>query len=171
MSRPIQQLIFVGEKSGSLSEVLLNIGRKFEKKTDNTTKNLTVILEPLMLVIVSLGVAFVAVAIILPIYSLIGGMDARQQAVQEITVPIEEEIPFEEPEKETGKLRGLSVDPENLIVYSRPSYGSEMVGQIMPGEVVEYIEEEEEWYKILLLEDETGWISKSYIEVVEEDEE
>ncbi len=169
MSRPIQQLIFVGEKSGSLSEVLLDIGRKFEEKTDNTTKNLTVILEPLMLVIVSLGVAFVAIAIILPIYSLIGGMDARQQVVQEIATPVEE-VPFEETEVETGKIRGLDVDPENLIVYSEPSYGSEMVGQIMPGEEAEYIEKENGWYKILLLEDETGWISGSYIEVVNDEE-
>ncbi len=61
------------------------------------------------------------------------------------------------------------MDPENLIIYSEPSYGSEMIGQIMPGEEVEYIGEEEGWYKILLLEDETGWISGSYIEIIDDE--
>ncbi len=163
--RPIQQLVFTGEKSGSLSEVLLNIGRNFEEKTDNTTKNLSVILEPLMLVIVSLGVAFVAVAIILPIYSPIGGIETRQQAV-DVAVTIEE-VPFEE--TETKRIRALDVDPENLIVYSKRSYGSEMVGQIVPEEEMEYIEEEGGWYKIIISEDEMGWISGSYIEIVDDE--
>ncbi|MDH4330631.1 MAG: type II secretion system F family protein [Candidatus Moranbacteria bacterium] len=70
----IQQMIITGEQSGNLPEVLQKIGRIFEDKTEITTKNLTVILEPVLLVIVWLGVIFVALAIILPIYSLIGGL-------------------------------------------------------------------------------------------------
>jgi type IV pilus assembly protein PilC len=73
---PIQQLVIIGEKSGSLSETLTKIGRMFEAKSDITTKNLTVIFEPILLVIVWLGVVAVALAIILPIYSLIGGFKA-----------------------------------------------------------------------------------------------
>lgn len=73
---PVQQMIFSAEKSGNLSHTLLNVGHTFEAKTDITTKNLTVILEPLLLVIVWLGVLGVAVAVILPIYSLISGLNA-----------------------------------------------------------------------------------------------
>lgn len=69
---PIQQMIVAGEKSGRLPEVLLNIGNNYESRLDDTTKNLTVILEPILLVIVWLMVLSVALAIILPIYSLIG---------------------------------------------------------------------------------------------------
>ncbi|PKL72751.1 hypothetical protein CVV26_00630 [Candidatus Kuenenbacteria bacterium HGW-Kuenenbacteria-1] len=72
----IQQLIIIGEQSATLSIVLLKIGQTFEAKTDNTTKNLSVLLEPILLVIVWLGVVAVAMAIILPIYSLIGGFKA-----------------------------------------------------------------------------------------------
>ena len=46
-----------------------------QEKIDDTTKNLTVLLEPILLVIVWLGVLFVALAVILPIYSLIGGIN------------------------------------------------------------------------------------------------
>jgi len=72
---PIQQMIITAEKSGNLSEMLLKISSDFEEKTEETTKNLTIILEPVLLIIVWLGVVFIALAIILPIYSLIGQLN------------------------------------------------------------------------------------------------
>ena len=74
---PIQQLVVAGEQSGTLSATLLKIGQIYETKSDTTTKNLTVILEPILLVIVWLGVVAVALAVILPIYNLIGGFNAQ----------------------------------------------------------------------------------------------
>lgn len=72
---PVQQIIISGEQSGHLAESLLHIGKTFEEKTDITTKNLTVILEPLLLVIVWSGVVLVALAVILPLYRLLGGLE------------------------------------------------------------------------------------------------
>lgn len=77
ISMPIQQLIVAGEQSGTLSATLLKIGQTFEVKADTSTKNLTIILEPILLVVVWLGVVAVALAVILPIYSLIGGFKAQ----------------------------------------------------------------------------------------------
>lgn len=74
---PMQQLVVAGERSGSLSKTLLKIGEMYESKTDTSTKNLTVILEPILLIIVWLGVVAVALAVILPIYSLIGGFKTQ----------------------------------------------------------------------------------------------
>ncbi|MCX6795322.1 MAG: type II secretion system F family protein [Candidatus Falkowbacteria bacterium] len=71
---PILQLVVAGEKSGNLSNVLLKVGLMFEDKADATTKNLTIILEPILLVVVWLGVVAVALAVILPIYGLVGGL-------------------------------------------------------------------------------------------------
>jgi type IV pilus assembly protein PilC len=73
---PIQQLVVAGEKSGNLANILLKVAAMFEEKADSTTKNLTVILEPILLVIVWLGVVAVALAVILPIYGLVGGFNA-----------------------------------------------------------------------------------------------
>lgn len=70
----IQHMVVAGEQSGHLSETLLKIGQTFEQKVEITTKNLTVILEPIMLIVVWLGVVGVALAVILPIYNLIGGI-------------------------------------------------------------------------------------------------
>jgi type IV pilus assembly protein PilC len=69
-------MIIAGERSGSLSEVLITIGRNYEEKSDITTQNLEAILEPILLIIVWLGVMGVAVAVIMPIYSLVGGLDS-----------------------------------------------------------------------------------------------
>ena len=71
---PIQQMIVSAEQSGHLSEMFIRIGRMYEEKTEMTAKNLAVVLEPILLVIVWLGVAAVAFSVILPIYGLIGGL-------------------------------------------------------------------------------------------------
>ncbi len=70
----IQQLIFAGEESGRLSETFLKISQIYEDKSETAAKNLTVLLEPLMLIIIWLGVLFLALAIILPIYGLLSGI-------------------------------------------------------------------------------------------------
>ncbi|MFA5047430.1 MAG: type II secretion system F family protein [Patescibacteria group bacterium] len=73
--KSIQQLIIAGEQSGSLSKSLIKVGEIYEEKIEITTKNLSVILEPMLLFIVWLGVLGVAIAIILPIYSLVGSFN------------------------------------------------------------------------------------------------
>lgn len=72
---PVQQMVLAGERSGSLPEVLLTIGRTYEQKSDITTQNLEAIIEPILLVIVWGGVMLVAVAVVVPIYSLVGGLN------------------------------------------------------------------------------------------------
>lgn len=72
---PVQQMIASGEQSGALSEVLIRIGENYEEKTETTTKDLPVALEPILLIVVWMGVVAIAMAVILPIYSLIGGLN------------------------------------------------------------------------------------------------
>lgn len=74
ISPSVQQMIIAGEKSGSLSEVLQTIGRTYEQKSDTTTQNLEAVIEPVMLIVVWVGVMLVAIAVIVPIYSLVGGL-------------------------------------------------------------------------------------------------
>lgn len=71
----VQQMIIAGEHSGSLSQVLLTVGRTYEQKSEITTQNLEAIIEPVLLIIVWIGVMAVAVAIIVPIYGLLGGLE------------------------------------------------------------------------------------------------
>ncbi len=66
----IARLISAGEKSGALAETLTDIGGMFEEKTDSLAQNLSVILEPVILLVVGVMVGFLAIAIIAPIYGL-----------------------------------------------------------------------------------------------------
>jgi general secretion pathway protein F len=70
----LQQIIIAGESTGSLPEVLKSIGSSYEARADTTSQNLEALLEPILLVTVAIGVLFVAVSVILPIYQLVGGL-------------------------------------------------------------------------------------------------
>jgi type II secretory pathway component PulF len=70
----VQQMVIAGERSGSLPDTLQNIGTIYEEKANITTDNLEAMLEPILLLVVWFGVLGVAVAVILPIYSLVGGL-------------------------------------------------------------------------------------------------
>jgi type II secretory pathway component PulF len=73
---PVQHLLAAGEQSAKLPETLKNTGEAFDAKTDVSAKNLTVILEPVLLIVVWLVVMFIALAVILPIYNLIGNLSS-----------------------------------------------------------------------------------------------
>jgi type IV pilus assembly protein PilC len=70
----VQQMLIAGENSGSLPDVLKTVGRSYEAKAEITTGNLETILEPILLLFVWAGVMLVAVSVIIPIYSLVGGL-------------------------------------------------------------------------------------------------
>ncbi len=67
---PIQQLFLASEKSGRLSETSIKIGVIFEEKTEAMSRDLSTVLEPIVLIIVGLIVAFVVFAIMGPIYGI-----------------------------------------------------------------------------------------------------
>jgi len=72
---PIQQMIAAAERSATLSKSMLKIGETFEDRAETTTKNLSVLIEPILLVVIWLGVLAIALAVILPIYSMLGGIN------------------------------------------------------------------------------------------------
>jgi type IV pilus assembly protein PilC len=72
----VQEIITAGEESGKLPEVLEQLGERYEQESEQIAKNIAVLLEPALLIVVWVGVVFLAVAILLPIYSLVGNFQA-----------------------------------------------------------------------------------------------
>ncbi len=70
----VQQLVMTGEKSGSLSKLLLKIADMYEKKANDTAQKLPVILEPMLLLFMGGLVGTIALSIIVPIYSIVGNI-------------------------------------------------------------------------------------------------
>jgi type IV pilus assembly protein PilC len=70
----VQQMMITGEQTGNLAKALTNVGLVYEKKIENTTKNLSTLIEPMILLVIFAGVMFLALAIIQPIYGLLSGI-------------------------------------------------------------------------------------------------
>ncbi|MFC1653231.1 type II secretion system F family protein [Patescibacteria group bacterium] len=66
----VPQMVAVGEETGKLDEVLLKVSTYFEAEAESLIKNLTTALEPLIMILLGVGVAFLIIAIVMPIYNL-----------------------------------------------------------------------------------------------------
>jgi type IV pilus assembly protein PilC len=66
----VTKMFFIGEKSGSLETTTEHLATLYEQNVDSLTRNLTVLLEPILLVFMGTLVGGVAISIILPIYQL-----------------------------------------------------------------------------------------------------
>ncbi len=66
----VSRMIEVGEKTGSLNSNLLYLGEFYEGEVDESVKNLSGAMEPILILFMGILVGFVALAIISPIYSI-----------------------------------------------------------------------------------------------------
>ena len=65
-------LLAVGERTGTLKDILITFADFYEEEVDNALKELTSVLEPVLLLIMGLMIGAIAMSIILPIYQLVG---------------------------------------------------------------------------------------------------
>lgn len=66
----VSQMLSVGEETGKLDEVLLKVSKYFQSESEESLKGLTTAIEPLIMIVLGVGVGFLIIAIILPIYNL-----------------------------------------------------------------------------------------------------
>ena len=66
----VGHMVKVGEETGKVDEIFFKLADYFESESDHLVKNLTVAIEPIVLIILGIGVAFLVISIILPIYKL-----------------------------------------------------------------------------------------------------
>lgn len=64
------QMISVGEETGKLDEVLSKLASFYEEESETKIKALTTAIEPLIMVVMGVGVGFLVIAVIMPIYNL-----------------------------------------------------------------------------------------------------
>ncbi|MGB2762361.1 MAG: type II secretion system F family protein [Minisyncoccales bacterium] len=70
----IVQMIKVGEETGETAEILGKMADFYEEEVSNATKNLSSIIEPVLMLIIGGAVGFFAVSMIQPMYSMMGAM-------------------------------------------------------------------------------------------------
>ena len=66
----VTEMIMVGEKSGKTEDMLRELAEFYGNEVDTTMRNFTTIIEPVIILALGLAVAGIAVAVIMPMYSL-----------------------------------------------------------------------------------------------------
>lgn len=64
------QMSQVGEQTGNLHDTLFRLSKYFEMESEMATKTMTTLIEPLILVVLGVGVGFLVMSVITPIYNL-----------------------------------------------------------------------------------------------------
>ena len=66
----VGEMILVGEETGQIAGMLGELAEFYENEVERKTKDLSTIIEPLLMVVIGTGVGFFALALIAPIYSI-----------------------------------------------------------------------------------------------------
>jgi len=67
----VTQMIMVGEESGELEEMLVNVANFYDEEVDRTVEKLTAIIEPVMMLGIALVIGVMVIAMYLPIFNMV----------------------------------------------------------------------------------------------------
>lgn len=65
------EIVKIGEQTGKLDESLTRVSEYFEREVETTVKGLTTAMEPIIMIVLAVGVGFLIISIITPIYNII----------------------------------------------------------------------------------------------------
>tara|TARA_B100000508_G_scaffold123897_1_gene106882 strand:- start:14844 stop:16073 length:1230 start_codon:yes stop_codon:yes gene_type:complete len=71
----VGEMILVGEETGQIAGMLKELAIFYETEVERKTKDLSTIIEPILMVVIGGGVGFFALALIAPIYSISDGLN------------------------------------------------------------------------------------------------
>ncbi|MBI3954419.1 type II secretion system F family protein [Candidatus Collierbacteria bacterium] len=66
----LSQMIAVGEQTGKVDEILMKLANFYESESETKIKALTSAIEPIIMIFMGIGVGFLVIAVIMPIYNL-----------------------------------------------------------------------------------------------------
>jgi len=70
----VGEMAAVGEETGKISEMLLGVANYYEDDVETKTKDLSTIIEPVLMIIIGAGVGVFAISMLAPTYSLVNNI-------------------------------------------------------------------------------------------------
>jgi len=160
----VRQLISTGEQTGELSKTLEEINVIYEKKNELSSKNLAVLFEPFLLISIAFAVGVIAIAVLLPIYNLMGNItDLATPSTMNNNQPAPGIVATDNTTTRRPKLLIVTVEPGVFDVYD--NIAGKQITKVSQGQVYEYTDSKNGWYYIKLNNVDSGWIDGKYIKV------
>lgn len=69
----VTEMMVVGEETGKLSDIAGQLAFFYEEEVANTVKNLSALIEPVLMIVIGVAIGIFAISVIIPIYSIMGG--------------------------------------------------------------------------------------------------
>ncbi len=160
----IIELVSTGEQTGNLSEIFLKIFDIYSKKSELSSKNISTLFEPILLIIVWVGVAFMAISVILPIYNIVGNLNdltgnTTENTDNQVLVP----TIVKSDNVLAIKNSRLKINTTDTgYVNVRDSIGGKLIAKVKSGEFFDIVEKNAGWYKISV-KDTYGWVNASNV--------
>jgi type IV pilus assembly protein PilC len=66
----LSQMVAVGEQTGHLEGVMEKLGQYYEEETDERIKGMSSLIEPVLMILIGVAVAFIVISVITPIYKI-----------------------------------------------------------------------------------------------------
>lgn len=70
----MSQMIKVGEETGALGKILKTIGKFYSREAEEAVDTLVTLIEPIMIVVLGIGVGTLLASVLMPIYNIAGGI-------------------------------------------------------------------------------------------------
>lgn len=70
----ITQMIEIGEETGNSGNILAKLADFYQEDIDNAAKNISSIIEPVLMIVIGFFVGFFALSIMMPMYSILGSV-------------------------------------------------------------------------------------------------
>jgi hypothetical protein len=154
-------LIGTSEQTGELTSVMAELNVIYTKKNELSSKNLTVVFEPFLLITIAIAVGVITIAILLPMYNLMGNITNLATPGYGENKQVAEEVSLTD---NTGR-----VEPRLLVVYMEPGsfkvydeINGNAIAEVAQGQVYTYSDSRNGWYKIKLNNQVSGWIDGKY---------